>query len=528
MLFAQGIDWKNFLVLPDLKPASVPQVRIVGEKKVFMEGDDSPEIEFEVKEDGYAFVFHINAKKQMLLIWPDLYLDRSLNNFVESGRKVTIPSGYYFTGDYTGREYLQVIVFKSETEALRELKNKFADLAYQGKYVNIDAASFPIAAFDLIDAGTKGELKRKGVFASNMADFYYGYTPDLKEVTFETPTGAEFLFVDGILVTGNRASLEPGSHLMTFYHNSQRKDVVTAITSSPVQRVQVPLSQTPGPVAPNQKAVLLSVGISQFRLPPTAITYLKGPEKDAKQIVTTMEDLYKKMGIGLETRLLVNQNATKSAMMEGLNWLLTNADGQTDVFFYYSGHGTEVPDQDGDEATGQDQAFIPYDYEETIDSVILDDTLYQVYRQIAAKARRFVLLIDACHSGGLYKNTDMVLAKGFYFRGIQTKAAFGDLTRSSTIEDLSEIEKNVFFISAARSNERALDALQGDTYSPFTKYLIEALNRQKNSSARSFSLQEAFSTLSSSMELLFEGRYKQYKHTPQFLRHAGADFVIQY
>lgn len=60
-----------------------------------------------------------------------------------------------------------------------------------------------------------------------------------------------------------------------------------------------------------------------------------------------------------------------------------------------SGHGTRVPDRSGDEASGFDSAFVPYDYKQNL---YLDDQWFQLMQK--RKQGTFVLLIDDfCHSG---------------------------------------------------------------------------------------------------------------------------------
>ena len=67
------------------------------------------------------------------------------------------------------------------------------------------------------------------------------------------------------------------------------------------------------------------------------------------------------------------------------------------ALFYYSGHGTQIPDQNGDEADGKDEAIVPYDAGNTIESYITDDQLGAWTSQI--KAAETLVILDSCHSG---------------------------------------------------------------------------------------------------------------------------------
>lgn len=518
--FMKELDWKDFLFLPDAIPSTIPEIRILGDTNIFEIYESSPEIEFQLKQPGYVMVFHINAEQKILMLWPDRYLDAELNNYVEAGKKVTIPAAYTFKGEYSGREFLQIITFTAESENLKAKKEEFADLAYTGKY--IDPSTMVKVLADPIE---KGELTRKGLFSSNMTDFYYEMTPDLKEVTFSTPAGVEFLFVDGILTIGEKAKLEAGNHLITYYYQNQRKDTVINVGTQPTQRVQISLTGIvpPEPSKPVNKALLLSVGISSFQLPPVEIPYLKGPQEDARQFLTTFLSILQGMGFTQQTKLLINEAATRPQIWEGLDWLLKNVDKNTDVFFFYSGHGTQLPDQNGDEKSGFDQALVPYDYDGTAAMVLLDDDLYKIYSQIASKARNFVLLMDACYSGGLFKG-EAIQQKGIFFAGIQSKGAAADVPENE-MQELTKMAENVFFLSAAKSNEKALDALPGDKYSPFTKYLLQGLEAEGK---KPFSLVDLYSYVEKEMNQLFLNRYPAYKHTPVYLRNPNHDFIINF
>ena len=64
----------------------------------------------------------------------------------------------------------------------------------------------------------------------------------------------------------------------------------------------------------------------------------------------------------------------------------------------YSGHGSWVPDRDGDEPDGRDEALVPSDYRTT--GLLLDDELLDVWTRIPFGAR-VVFVSDSCHSGSV-------------------------------------------------------------------------------------------------------------------------------
>lgn len=66
------------------------------------------------------------------------------------------------------------------------------------------------------------------------------------------------------------------------------------------------------------------------------------------------------------------------------------------LYIHYSGHGSQAPDQNGDEADGLDECIVPVDYESA--GMIIDDELRALIDQLPAGAALRVFF-DACHSG---------------------------------------------------------------------------------------------------------------------------------
>ena len=71
--------------------------------------------------------------------------------------------------------------------------------------------------------------------------------------------------------------------------------------------------------------------------------------------------------------------------------------GQKDIaVITYSGHGTWVPDQDGDESDGRDEALCPHDI--TQGEILIDDELYEIFSE-RKRGARIIFISDSCHSG---------------------------------------------------------------------------------------------------------------------------------
>ena len=89
---------------------------------------------------------------------------------------------------------------------------------------------------------------------------------------------------------------------------------------------------------------------------------------------------------------------TKSRIQYAINKLKHKAQQRacTNIFLYYSGHGTSVLDTGGDEKDGRDEALVPCDFAHR--GVIKDDWLKKCIRVLPSTCICRVV-VDACHSG---------------------------------------------------------------------------------------------------------------------------------
>ena len=101
---------------------------------------------------------------------------------------------------------------------------------------------------------------------------------------------------------------------------------------------------------------------------------------------------------GFDTAILLDTKATKAAMVAAMKEVIA-ATGRDEIgVITYSGHGTWVPDDDGDEPDQRDEALCPYDLRTT--GPLLDDDLFDVFAEQQPGAR-IVFISDSCHSGSV-------------------------------------------------------------------------------------------------------------------------------
>ncbi len=103
---------------------------------------------------------------------------------------------------------------------------------------------------------------------------------------------------------------------------------------------------------------------------------------------------------GFSIERLIDRQATGKAMRSAIRSILAGAAAGDLVVVQYSGHGSFVPDEDGDEPDGTDECLCPYDIRSK--GPITDDELFDLYsaRKTGVK---LVMISDSCNSGTVAK-----------------------------------------------------------------------------------------------------------------------------
>ncbi|NML45377.1 caspase family protein [Ramlibacter sp. G-1-2-2] len=149
----------------------------------------------------------------------------------------------------------------------------------------------------------------------------------------------------------------------------------------------------PKPVELKQKAVL--VGVADYADPANK---LDGPVNDVFAVSAALQELgFPPDGI----RVVLNDRATAEGIRERLKWLLQEAQEGDQLFFFFAGHGAQVPGYGRDsEVDRLDECLVPYDFDWTRGQGISDDELAALYGQLPYKCQ-FTIMLDCCHAGGM-------------------------------------------------------------------------------------------------------------------------------
>jgi hypothetical protein len=136
-----------------------------------------------------------------------------------------------------------------------------------------------------------------------------------------------------------------------------------------------------------KKALL--VGINNYRQYP-----LRGCVNDVAAMKDLLVELYDFAADNV--RVIADRDATTKTVVENLEWLAQGGSDPAVRVFYYAGHGHFVPDQNGDEPDGRDEALVLYDYDK--EGYLIDDKLKELYDRFPANGN-LTLIMDCCHSG---------------------------------------------------------------------------------------------------------------------------------
>ena len=208
----------------------------------------------------------------------------------------------------------------------------------------------------------------------------------------------------------------------------------------------------------------LLVGIETYQQ--SGINSLPGCTNDAELMRRALTDTFGFPAENIE--IVLNSQATFRGI-EAAFWRLSGLAQPGDVVtFYYSGHGTHVPDDNGDEADGVDEALCPTDISRANpDSWLRDDTLAEWLAQL--RTEKVTVILDSCFSGTATRS-----------EGDSPLAKFADLGFRPT-----QLAKGIFFekeagehvlLSAGTADQISYMLRKADgNGSVFTAFLYDAL-----------------------------------------------------
>ena len=233
----------------------------------------------------------------------------------------------------------------------------------------------------------------------------------------------------------------------------------------------------------------LLIGINKYQI---AGADLRGCVNDVKALSAALVEFH-----GFKTgdiAVLTDGDATKKAMEAGIKKLVREAKKGDVALLHYSGHGSNVPDDNKDEADGRDEILCPTDLD--WDSPLRDDWLRTTFDGLRAGVS-FTVIMDCCHSG---TNTRAILppdapVKERYLpspwglaavesgRSLPKKVT-GELRRAPRAtrkaNDIVNAALPEVLVTGCRDTQTSADAFINGTYNgALTFALVEAIRQSK-------------------------------------------------
>jgi len=164
--------------------------------------------------------------------------------------------------------------------------------------------------------------------------------------------------------------------------------------------------------------------------------------------------------------LLLDSQASKTNIIQNLNDIFSKASSSDFILVYYSGHGTVIPDTNGDENDGEDEAIVPWDFTYgDYSTLLLDDELGEIFQECPTD--KGAIIFDSCNSGGF-------INKSIRDKGINPKT----LTTGSKNPGLNgDLDITSFPVLTASSQDEYSYEIGGEiSHGVFTYFILEGMN----------------------------------------------------
>ncbi len=143
--------------------------------------------------------------------------------------------------------------------------------------------------------------------------------------------------------------------------------------------------------APVRRALFIAINrYASPNVPP-----LLGPHNDVVMMRKVLAARYGFQESEMVT--ILDEQASRAGILAALRDLARTAAPEDVVYLHYSGHGSQVRDQDGDEPDGLDETLVPYDGRTGDVPDVTDDELAEILAGL--KPENALIILDSCHSG---------------------------------------------------------------------------------------------------------------------------------
>jgi WD40 repeat protein len=243
--------------------------------------------------------------------------------------------------------------------------------------------------------------------------------------------------------TGARSSEQVIEKEVPLVEGENVISAMAAAENSSSLPVSVTVTYLPEDALVKPTLYILAIGVSEYPREEWRLNY---PDDDARSFAEVFRRQEGKLYNKVETKLLIDMDATRGNVLDGLEWLTKSATQRDVVMVFVSGHGLQ--DKRGS------YYFFPYDGdpEHLLRSGV---RWYDFQETLLSLPCRVVLFVDTCHAGAV--------------TGRKSLATMDDLIR-----DLASEESGVVVMAASTGREVSVE-LPGHKHGAFTVALLEGL-----------------------------------------------------
>jgi len=218
--------------------------------------------------------------------------------------------------------------------------------------------------------------------AFRLGSVFGGTNPDVRFLV----DGEEVPTKRGMKVVGDTAA--PQQETVTIPTKNCEITVLAVAPDGAEQRASVSVKYAGKVQANSTRLYVLAVGVADYR---NDSLDLKLAAKDAEDFAQAMQRQKGNLYSDVQVRVLVNENATRENIMDGLYWLSTSVTQHDRAMLFMAGHG------DNDKGSF---FFLPADAD--IQKIFVTCIRWtEIQETVNTMPCHTVVFLDACHSGGV-------------------------------------------------------------------------------------------------------------------------------
>ena len=390
------------------------------------------------------------------LTWRTIAIDQAkdfeIEAAIKSARSKPTTGNYLLWGMGKNADY--EFGFSSDGESYRIARDQ-----HGGKAGDVTYMPWRDALHMVNDQGAYNKLTVRKIgdrYYFFLNEFFAGTTP------FESFAGDRI----GFQVSGNSVMHVDYLRISYIGPHRRRPSTTLAATPRPQPRPQ-PEPYRPAPPQPRPSGVTgtgwaVVVGISRYH--DSRVPALRYASADAKAFHDWLVSPQGGRFAPARVKLLLDQDATGRAIRGALFSWLKRALAEDFVVIYFAGHGSpDAPD------TPENLFLLPYDADHD-DVATTGFPMWDVRTALTRfiKAKKVVIIADACHSGGVGKSFS-VGRRGS--RGLKANAI------NAGLQSLTQVGDGICVLSASDDKQLSQESAQwGGGHGVFTHYLLQGLN----------------------------------------------------